>query len=102
MARGAKAKTIVNDIILKTFEGSFIYNKEIRVPIEEDGEIIQVKITLTAAKENVIQGQENALPGIAANKSNEINFEDNKESTTIEPTEEEKQNVKDLLASLGL
>ena len=52
MARGAEAKKIVIDKLLKTFENSFLYNdgKEIRIPIEENGEIIQIKVALTAAK----------------------------------------------------
>ena len=52
MAKGQKAKKIISDKILNIFEDSFLYSdgKEIRIPIEEDGEIIQIKVTLTAAK----------------------------------------------------
>ena len=42
MPKGTVAKTIISKKILDTFEGAFPYNdgKEIRIPIEEDGEII--------------------------------------------------------------
>lgn len=55
MARGAASKQIVIDKILSTFDGAFLYNggKEIRIPIQENGEIIQIKCVLTASKTNV-------------------------------------------------
>ena len=66
------------------------------------GEEIQIKVTLTAAKENVQPGDDNVLPGAAAKKEdNEINFTES-EKVIVTPTEQEKQNVADLLKSLGL
>ena len=109
MARGAIAKKQVIDKLLSTFEGSFLYNdgKEVRIPIMEEGELIQIKVALTAAKENVEQGSENALPGehtASVANDNAINFSETtpKETKIIEPTAEERENVKDLLAALGL
>lgn len=103
MARGQIIKQEVLKKILETFEGSFLYNngKEIRILGNENGEEIQIKVTLTAAKENVYPGQDNAVPGISAQTLGEINFED-KPKTVVEATPEEKQNVKDLLSALGL
>lgn len=105
MARGAVSKSIVFKKILDTFDGSFPYNggKELRIPMIEDGEEIQIKVALTAAKENVNPGDEDALPGVAAVKETnaQLNFED-KPKVTVEATEEEKQNVSDLLKALGL
>ena len=101
MARGAESKAIITKNILEKFEGSFLYNdgKEIRIPIQENGEEIQIKVTLTAAKENVYLGQDNATPGATP-----INFEDNKpvEQKIVEPTQEEKNNVKKLMETFGL
>ena len=100
MARGAVSKEKIIKKILDTFEGSFLYDKEIRIPVTEDGELIQIKVTLTAAKTNVESGDDVKIPGI---ESNEINFET--QTTTkekIEVTEEEKQNVATLLKNLGL
>lgn len=103
MARGQIAKAEIQKKILNNFEGAFLYNdgKEIRIPIEENGELIQIKVVLTAAKENVEQGADNALPGAAAEK---IEFEETKKvsTKTVEATEEEKNNVNELLKALGL
>lgn len=110
MARGQIAKAEITKKILSSFEGAFSYNdgKEIRIPIEENGELIQVKVTLTAAKENVNPGDDNAIPGVNTITSNEdIDFSQktvtaSKETTITKPTEEEKKNVNDLLRALGL
>jgi hypothetical protein len=102
MARGAEFKKEITKKILEFFPNSFLYNdgKEIRICGQENGEEIQVKVTLTAAKENVYSGQDNATPGVAA----EINFEDNKpiEKKITQPTQEEKDNVKRLMETFGL
>lgn len=109
MARGAIAKKEIMDKILSTFEGSFLYNdnKEVRIPFVEDGELIQVKVTLTAAKENVAQGDDNAIPGsntVTETMSGPVftHTVAKEETKIVEPTEAEKENVRDLLASLGL
>ena len=103
-ARGAESKNIITEKILETFEGSFKYDKEIRVPIIENGEEIQIKIVLTAAKTNVAAGGDTALPGtkvivggtsLDGTKTGEI-------KSAIEPTAEEKSRVADLFESLGL
>lgn len=102
MAKGQEAKSIISKKILETFEGAFLYNdgKEIRIPIKENGENIQIKVTLTAAKENVSIGDDNLLPGeINFNNSNDNN---NQTNVVIEPSQEEINNVNDLLKALGL
>ncbi len=100
MARGAVSKEKITKTILETFAGSFLYDKEIRIPMSEDGEVIQIKVVLTTAKTNVESGDDTKIPGI---DNNEINFGiamSAKEK--IEVTEEEKQNVATLLKNLGL
>jgi len=106
MARGQIAKAEIVKKILSNFEGSFLYNdgKEIRIPIQENGEDIQIKVTLTAAKENVVSGGENVLPGEVETNST-VEFKDShfeNKTDIIMPTEQEKQNVSDLLRALGL
>jgi hypothetical protein len=96
MARGAKSKEIITQKILETFDSSFIYEKEIRIPIQEDGEIIQIKCVLTAAKVNVSNGEDNAIP--AATESVSIP----QVSQSVEPSAEEKKTVEELCARLGL
>lgn len=105
MARGQVAKQEVTKKILSVFDGAFLYNdgKEIRIPCQEDGELIQIKVALTAAKENVNQGDDNIIPG--ENTINESAFThtvSKEETKIVEPTEAEKQNVADLLKALGL
>jgi hypothetical protein len=102
VARGQELKKEITKKILEFFPNSFLYNdgKEIRICGQENGEEIQVKVTLTAAKENVYSGQDNATPGTTA----EMNFESNKqvEQKITEPTQEEKDNVKKLMETFGL
>lgn len=102
MAKGAESKNKITKQILELFPGSFIYNdgKEIRVPMIEGGEQIQIKIALTCAKECVNMGADNAIPG---DFPAPINTPPTPErSEPIKPTEEEKQSVANLLRSLGL
>ncbi len=106
MARGQILKKEIAQKILNTFEGSFLYNdgKEIRIPGMEEGELIQIKVALTAAKENVAQGDDNVVPGeqiITTSVTSEPTFNQT-ETKTVEPTPEEKANVRDLLEALGL
>ena len=107
-AVGTQAKQQITQKILEVFEGSFLYDngKEIRIPILEDGVLRQIKVSLTCAKVNVEAGSDNALPVPAPAISNGINFEDLAPGETIakrlEPTQEEKDNIAAMLASLGL
>lgn len=102
-AKGSIAKGEITQKILSVFPGSFLFNsgKEIRVPIMENGEQIQIKVTLTAAKTNVEGGSDTALPGEVATPP--ATAKPLKENTVVaEVTEEEKQNVMKAMAALGL
>lgn len=106
MARGAYAKEQIFAKILETFEGSFMYNngKELRIPFDEGGNMVQIKVALTCAKENVgptgekLEMKESAPA--APVEDGFMNFPEPHKK--VEPTEEEKKNVEDLLKSLGL
>ena len=102
MAKGAESKSKVQKQILEAFPGSFLYNdaKEIRIPMSEGGEMVQIKVALTCAKENVEIGADNAVPGdFPAPKMTAPTPE---RTAPVQPTEAEKQTVADLLKSLGL
>ena len=104
MARGAVAKSEIFEKILETFEGSFIFSngKEIRIPMDENGSIVQIKVTLTCAKDNVSPTGE-VLEKVAAAPSEGHDFSGfPAPKGLVEPTEEEKANVETLLKSLGL
>lgn len=105
MAKGALAKENIINKILETFEGAFKYDKEIRIPMMENGEEVQIKVALTCAKTNVDRGEDVAIPGASTVKASMTTASAtvSKVSTTVaEPTEEEKKNVEDLLIKLGL
>lgn len=103
MAKGAIAKQIVFDKILEVFEGSFMYNggKECRIPIDEEGNEVQIKVALTCAKDNVSpEGEVMRAAAVPSEEGPVSNFP--APHKIAEVTEEEKQNVEDLLKTLGL
>lgn len=103
MARGGQFKKEILNKMLEVFPNSFLYNdeKELRICGQEDGEEIQLKCVLTCAKVNVEPNGDIAIPGEI---STNINFEDSKpiEQKVVEPTQEEKDNVKKLMETFGL
>ena len=89
MARGASSKEIITKKILEVFDGAFINDKEIRIPMEEGGETVQIKVALTVNVEcGGVSSVASSEPAAPAQK--------------VEVTEEEKQNVQKLMAGLGL
>ena len=103
MAKGQIAKEEITKKILDTFSGAFRYDKEIRVPIMENGELVQIKVTLTAAKVNVEQGGESVIPGSETGDfPPPVNTPTSNSNEPIQPSVEEKASVATLLRSLGL
>ena len=102
-AKGSISKEIIVQKILDTFEGAFKFDKEIRIPMIEDGNSLQIKVALTAAKDIVEPGADNALPTPITKggsvKAGEFSFP---EPQKIEVTDSEKTAVQDLMSSLGL
>lgn len=98
MAKGQISKQDATQKILELFPGSFIYEKEIRIPYVEEGENIQIKCTLTCAKVNVGENDEAAIPGETIMESTSTQVE----PSISAPTQEEKDTVKNLLESFGL
>ena len=102
MARGQEEKLIVINKIKEVFPEAFEYDKVIRIPIGD----VQIKVALTAAKDNVEPGGDAAVPGTKATKvvaianGAEPVFED--VSAAVEPSEEELNAVSNLMESLGL
>ena len=101
MARGQEEKLIVINKIKEVFPEAFEYDKTIRIPIGD----VQIKVTLTAAKDNVEPGGDAAVPGVKATKVTitegaEPVFEE--VSAIVEPSAEELNTVSSLMESLGL
>ena len=115
MARGQVAKAKILEKILQTFEGSFMHEKELRIPIDEDGYTMQIKITATAAKDivtpdgEVLDKNTPILTPLGRPKdlvakgqeSEMMDFAQMDQPKTIEPNDEEKENVKKLLEALN-
>lgn len=101
MARGQEEKLIVINKIKEVFPEAFEYDKAIRIPIGD----VQIKVALTAAKDNVEPGGDVAVPGVKATKVTiaegaEPVFED--VSKAIEPSQSELDAVNNLMSQLGL
>ena len=101
-SRSAEEKQIVIDKIKEVFPEAFEYDKTIRIPIGD----IQIKVALTAAKDNVEPGGDTAVPGVKATKvvaianGAEPVFGD--VPAAVEPSAEELNAVSSLMESLGL
>ena len=91
--RGQKLKAQITQKILDTFDGSFVNDKEIRICGEEDGYPVQIKVTLTAAKENIDNPNEVVKMPQPTESANTVE---------VSITSEEKKTVAQLLAGLGL
>lgn len=94
--RGSESKKIVTEKILEIFEGSFLYNgnKELRIPLEEDGQRVEIKVALTCAKTNV--------GGDGASVESQVESNVTVNVPAAAPSEEEKQNIANLMDRLGL
>ena len=101
-ARGQEEKQKVLDKIKEVFPEAFEYDKVLRIPIGD----VQIKVALTAAKDNVEPGGDAAVPGTKATKVGAIAngaepvFEE--ASAIVEPSAEELNTVSNLMESLGL
>ena len=103
-ARGSILKQEVATKILAAFPGSFLYNdgKEIRINGVEDGQNLQIKVTLTCAKVAVEGGEDTVLPGENVKTTSPAQAITTSEKVPQEPTNEEKERLKTLLNQLGM
>ena len=97
-ARGSILKKEVAEKILAAFPGnSFLFNdgKEIRINGTEDGQSLQIKVTLTCAKV-AVEGGSTVTP------SGEVKATGPAPQIPDEPTAEEKERLTNLLKQLNL
>ena len=99
-AKGTVSKSVVFDKLKEVFPASFWEDegKILRIPLDEDGTRVEIKVTLTAAKTNLGDGA--VASAFSAPVPN--NAAETITTPDIEPSQEEKDNVAKLLASLGL
>lgn len=106
MARGTEAKNAIFNKLMSVYPNAFWEDegKILRVPVEENGTLIEIKVSLTAAKAN-LRGSDlpsafdNAGPAVMTPSPAPV-IESN--SSSIAPSEEEKANVAKLISALGL
>nr|DAP37553.1 MAG TPA: hypothetical protein [Caudoviricetes sp.] len=103
-AKGAESKSLVTKKILEIFPNAFLYNsdKEIRIPLTEQGETIEIKVVLSCAKTLV---REAAVLDWSGNSSTTPAAELVPASNEIGPpqiSEEDRRKVQELMAKLGL
>ena len=101
-AKGSILKQEIASKILAAFPGSFLYNdgKEIRINGTENGESLQIKLTLTAAKVAVEGENSITLSGGAPVMDTKLNTVH--ENIPQEPSDEEKERLQMLLNKLAL
>lgn len=99
-AKGTESKNIVFSKLQEIFPEAFWEDqgKILRIPLDENGNRVEIKVALTAAKNNL--GGEN--PTSAFDTTPVVNNSSTVNNTILEPTQEEKDNVAKLIASLGL
>ena len=101
MAKGSIAKEAIFKKMLEIFPNSFMADaKTLRIPWEENGETIEIKVALTAAKD--ILGSSVDMNWEDGGGTEKVPAAAPKAPVSSEPTAEEKANVEKLMASLGL
>lgn len=108
-ARGTEAKKSLTTSVLNAFQGAFLCDdgKTIRVPMVENGETVEIKITLTAAKD-VLGGSVSTPAPQQATVQTGFGAPLNAQPVegvpfvpdNAEPTQEEKEMVARLLAAV--
>ena len=110
MAKGAISKEFVFKKILETFEGSFMQDDKIcRIPCIENGETVEIKVTLTAAKDIIGAGVSSNRPS-GPTAVEEFDWSNNNisENKGVEAaaandlSEQEKENIRKMMEALGL
>ena len=103
-AKGTESKYKVFSALREAFPDSFWEEdgKILRVPLDENGTRVEIKVTLTAAKTNMGTGE--AANAINPTNSTPVEIPNMPApiEKSIEPSQEEKENVAKLIASLGL
>lgn len=104
MAKGSIAKEKVEQKIIEAFGDDFvgISDKKLYVWAEENGEQIQIALTLTCPKVMIEGGSKPMVTSIA--DSQELNFETMGTITETKSviSEDEKKNIEELMARLNL
>lgn len=102
-AKGSIAKSDIFKKILDTFDGSFMNGeKELRIPWVENGEKLEIKVALTAAKD-ILDGGD-GKPQVNPTYAEPVNTSIPTSTQTVnvpsEPSEDEKERIAKLVAAM--
>lgn len=101
--KGTKAKTEILNKIMEIYPNAFMHEKVLRIPIEEDNEIVEIKVTLTAAKDCITPSKTLSFTSDPLDSTLSTSFPntDGKRKEDItKMTEEEENNIRELAAAL--
>ena len=105
MAKGTESKNIIFNKLQEVYPNAFFEDegKILRIPLTENGERVEIKVTLTAAKTNLGEGLIGAFASADTSipQTSSINTPTTS-AVNIEMTQEEKDNVINLLNALGM
>lgn len=103
-AKGTESKSLVTKKILEIFPNAFLYNndKEIRIPLTEQGEQVEIKVVLSCAKTLVREAA--ALDWSGGSSTTPAADPVPAPSEVVPPqiSEEDRRKVQELMAKLGL
>ena len=112
MVRGNEAKQRIFTKLLEVFPGSFMQDDKIlRIVEQENGETVEIKVTLTAAKDIIGAGaSSNRVAGPTAVEEFAWSNDDNtatpqagiEAAAANDLTETEKTNIQKMMEALGL
>ena len=96
MARGSESKEKIINTLTEIYSDAFIGSdgKTLRIPLVENGEPIEIKVSLTAAKDLEGGGASKADTSVSA-------FATETNMKALEPTQEELNKVSTLMSQLG-
>jgi hypothetical protein len=99
MAKGQESKTKIFDALREKFPKSFWEDegKILRIPFNEGGERVEVKVQCTAAKVNLREDDESNIANFGSESKGKIEFK-----VDVEPSAEEISNIKNMLKALDL
>lgn len=109
---GNESKKMIFTKLQEIFPDSFVYGRELRINLMENGEKIQIKVVLTKSKTIVDAGADTAVPGEKVEVVTGLSADGHDPSTAAEipwdapadsykPTPKEKEDISILLKSLG-
>ena len=96
MVRGSYAKEQITNKLMEIYGGdAAVFDKVLRIRIEEEGVPVEIKVTLTAAKDNLMSSSKIEAAS-ATSLDNEIKVSD----TSMKPSEEEIAQIDDYIKQL--